>query len=296
MDRPFRFGVLVSRFDPAVDLRDLGQRAEALGYSTVLVNDHLVDQPAPLLALLAIANATDSLRVGTLVLNAALRTPLVLARELALLDLLSDGRLEVGLGAGWDEREHCSAGVPFASAGERVALVGELLTALELLWGGGEVSFPGTQVRLDRAQCLPLPLQRPGPPIALPLSGPRMIQLAARHSGIVDIPGRGTSAAETRSRLRYFQMKAGTRVQDVEIAKVLAGVGPDVNRLEPAAGRSWAIEHGASSDLPSILVGGQQTMIDTLLNRREELGISYVIVPAAAMDAFAPLIGELGKE
>ena len=156
MDRPFRFGVLVSRFDPAVDLRDLGQRAEALGYSTVLVNDHLVDQPAPLLALLAIANATDSLRVGTLVLNAALRTPLVLARELALLDLLSDGRLEVGLGAGWDEREHCSAGVPFASAGERVALVGELLTALELLWGGGEVSFPGTQVRLDRAQCLPL--------------------------------------------------------------------------------------------------------------------------------------------
>lgn len=96
--------------------------------------------------------------------------------------------------------------------------------------------------------------------------------------------------------MRYFQMKAGTRVQDVEIAKVLAGVGPDVNRLEPAAGRSWAIEHGASSDLPSILVGGQQTMIDTLLNRREELGISYVIVPAAAMDAFAPLIGELGKE
>lgn len=285
----FRFGVQLSELPSKADLPTLARRAEELGYSTFLVMDHLDGNPAPLLTLLAVADATTHLRIGTLVLNPAFRVPLMLARELALLDVLSGGRLEVGLGAGWDERDYQAAGIRYPTPAQRLRLVGELLPVLESLWIGRETTASGPEVRLDRARCAPLPVQQPRPPILLPLSGPKMIRLAAQHADIVDIPGRGTTAGEAVRRVQDLARLTADRPDRIEVSKAIAGLGPDVRRLEPESGRRWAERNRADPELPSMLVGGRATMVDTLRQRRNDLRISYVIVPIEAMETFAPV-------
>src|SRR5574342_592324 len=183
--RPFRFGVIHEEPQhPSVWASHL-RRVEDLGFATFLVRDHFVadfcgDQPAPLVALAHAAALTTRLRVGTLVLAVDYRHPVMLAKEAATLDLLSGGRLELGLGAGWLRREYAGAGIPFDSAGTRIERLEETIRILDGLFGDGPFSFAGKHFRVTELEGYPKPAQRPRPPLLIGGGRRRGLTLAGR--------------------------------------------------------------------------------------------------------------------
>src|SRR5215211_9239903 len=190
--RPFRFGVIGEAITSRERLLDAPRRAEALGYSTLLLRDHFVaepfgDQLAPMVALTAAAGATRTLRVGTLVLDNDYRHPVLLAKEAATLDLLSGGRFELGLGAGWLREEYVSAGMPFDPAGVRVGRMEESLRLLKGLFSGESVTFAGEHYAVTGLESFPRPVQRPHPPLMIGAGSRRMLGIAGREADIVGI-------------------------------------------------------------------------------------------------------------
>src|ERR1700674_1128353 len=141
--RPFRFGVQEHRASSAKEWKKKARQAESLGYSALYLPDHFSDQLGPIAALMAAADATTKLRVGSLVFDNDYRHPVVLAKEAATLDLLSDGRFDLGLGAGWLASDYEQAGIPFEGAGTRIARMEEALQIIKGLFAGGPFSFAG---------------------------------------------------------------------------------------------------------------------------------------------------------
>jgi probable F420-dependent oxidoreductase len=182
---PFRFGLQLITADSRAALVDRARRAEDLGFDVVQTADHLDEVLPPLLTLATVAGATTTLRLGTLVVNNDLRHPVVLAREAAALDLLSDGRLELGVGAGHSEPEYRSAGLPFDRPGVRIARLGESLTLLDGLLRGDEVTLAGDHYAVTGARVHPRPVQGPRPPLLVGGGGPRLLALAARTADVV---------------------------------------------------------------------------------------------------------------
>ncbi|HEX2048294.1 MAG TPA: LLM class flavin-dependent oxidoreductase [Acidimicrobiales bacterium] len=171
------------------------QTAEALGFGSVWLSDHLFLDIArygalggdhgcfdPLVSLAAIARRTSTVRLGTLTLCVPLRPATVLAKALATLDVVSGGRLTVGLGAGWYEPELLAAGLELERPGVRLARLAESVQVVRGMFGGGPFSFDGEYERADKARCLPRPLQRPAPPIWVGGKGERLVELAGRHA------------------------------------------------------------------------------------------------------------------
>src|SRR5229473_8319904 len=159
--RPFRFGVSVHQARSKEEWVATAQKAEALGYSTMLMPDHLGDQFAPVPALLAAAEATHTLRIGSYVFDNDFRHPVMLAREAATLDLLSGGRLELGLGAGWQRAEYEQAGIPYEPAGVRISRMEEALHIIKGLFADGPLSFSGNYYMVADLEGYPKPVQRP---------------------------------------------------------------------------------------------------------------------------------------
>src|SRR5262245_46989499 len=167
-DRPFRFATGTNRLRDPAALAEHARTAEAMGFSSMLMADHLGDQLAPLIAMTAVAQATTRLRVGTFVLNNDLRHPAVLAQELASLDLLSGGRVEIGLGAGWNVPEYTASGLPFDGHAVRFARMSESVRILKgLLSGADPVSFEGVHYRITDMAAVPKPVQKPHPPLLI---------------------------------------------------------------------------------------------------------------------------------
>ena len=190
--RRFRFGVIGESTGTATALVDRARHAEDLGYSTFLLRDHFVGEPfghqlAPLIALTAAATATTTIRLGTLVLANDNRHPVMLAKEAATLDVVSGGRLELGLGAGWLRSEYEAAGIPFDAPGERVRRLGESIHLLKSLFDGSPVTFDGLHYRVTGLDSFPRPVQRPRPPLLVGAGSPRMLRLAGREADIVGI-------------------------------------------------------------------------------------------------------------
>lgn len=279
---PVRFGLLLSAEGSAARVPDVARRAEDGGYSTLLVPDHFDDQPAPLLALAAAAATTSTLRLGTLVLNQLVRPAALLGKELATLDELSGGRLEVGLGAGWHEPDAVAVGGRLDGPGERIASLGRLIERLIALWAGDAAGPGGPVIR-------PRPVQRPHPPLVLPLTGPRMTRLAARVASTVEIMGRTISEDEVRTRVQRLAAAAGDRFASIELAKTVAVCGRSMEDAEPRDVAARVASAGGPA-LPSVLVGDMGEVCDEIARRREALGISYWIVPEAAMALFTPVI------
>src|SRR6516165_3831957 len=146
--RPFRFLATVDDFPSFAELTSLARKAEAVGCSTLVVPDHLIGQYAAIPLLAAVAAVTERLRVGTFVLNVCLRHPAVLAQDLATLDTLSGGRLEIGLGAGWNKPEHDAIGIPFEPVGDRIRRLTEVIAILKGCFAGGAFSFSGEHYTL----------------------------------------------------------------------------------------------------------------------------------------------------
>jgi probable F420-dependent oxidoreductase len=183
----FRFGVQEHHAAGAADWREKARRAESLGYSTLYLPDHFSNRPGPIAALMAAAAATSTLRIGSLVFDNDYRHPVVLAKEAATLDLLSDGRLDFGLGAGWLKSDYEKAGIPLDSAGMRIERMEEGLKVIKGLWAGGTFSFSGKHYNVSELEGTPRPVQKPHPPILLGGGGRRMLTLAGREADIVNI-------------------------------------------------------------------------------------------------------------
>jgi len=175
--RPFRFGVQEHGADNAKAWRDKARLVETLGYTTLYLPDHFGDQLSPIAALMSAADATTTLRVGSLVFDNDYRHPVVLAKEAATLDLLSEGRLDFGLGAGWQVSDYEQTGIPFDAPGIRIERMAEALQIIKSFFAGGSVSFTGKHYKVEGVEAAPTPVQKPHPPIVLGGGGKRMLHL-----------------------------------------------------------------------------------------------------------------------
>jgi len=312
--RPFRFGVICERMQSAEEWMTKAQMAEEYGYTTVLIRDHFIrepfgDQLAPLIALMAAASVTRTLRVGSLVLDNDYRHPVMLAKEAATLDLLSEGRFELGMGAGWLRAEYEQAGMVFESAGARVSRLEEAIHVLKGLWDEQPLTFAGKHYTITNLNGFPKPVQRPYPPLLIGAGSKRMLALAGREADIVGILPKalpeGTISEEITERLPETMAQkvawvceaAGERFQELELSMVIAPIFTEQRRQraeELARERGWSgVEAEDVLDMPSIFIGTRDQIVEDLLRRREQYGFSYFVVSDASMEAFAPVVRRL---
>ena len=312
--RPFRFGVICEHMQSAEEWVTKARQAEEYGYSTLLIRDHFIrepfgDQLAPLIALMAAASATKTLRVGSLVLDNDYRHPVMLAKEAATLDLLSGGRFELGIGAGWLRSEYEQAGMVFESAGVRVSRLEEAIQVLKGLFADQPLTFAGDHYTITDLNGFPKPAQRPHPPILVGAGSKRMLALAAREADIVGILPKalpdGTISEEITERLpatltqkvEWVRQAAGERFDELELNMVITPVFSEHRRQRA---EQLAHERGRSGiavedvlDMPSIFIGTPDQMVEDLLRRRERFGFSYFVVSDTSMEAFAPVVSRL---
>ena len=312
--RPFRFGVIGEAITSRERLLDTAHRSEALGYSTLLLRDHFVaepfgDQLAPLVALMAVAGATRTLRVGSLVLNNDYRHPVVLAKEAATLDLLSGGRFELGIGAGWLRDEYERAGMPFDPPAVRVGRLQESLHVLKGLLAGPALTFKGERYTVDGIAGFPVPVQRPHPPILVGAGSRRMLRIAGQEADIVGILPRalpeGTISGElsersperVASKVAWVEEAAEERSRQVELSMVLAvALGTDHRRAAErlAVQEGWGAAAGELVlEMPSVAAGPAERVVEELQVRRDRYGFSYLVVADGDMDTFAPVVERL---
>ncbi len=305
--RAFRFGVVAARARARGDWADLARQAEALGYAVLLAPDHFGELLSPLPALAVAATATTTLRLGTLVCCNDFRHPAVLAQEAATLDLLSDGRFELGLGAGWLRAEYERVGIPFHAPRVRVDRLGESVRIVKGLLAGETVTVTGQHYTVTDLPGLPRPVQQPRPPLLIGGGGRRMLELAAREADIValaprvradgsglDVPD--ASAAALDRKVRWVREAAGARFAAVEL-NLLAFV-TRVTGDRRAEAERVAAQFEAPVDLvletPHLLLGTEDELVVQLEGQRARYGISYVVVFEDSLNAFAPVVARLG--
>jgi probable F420-dependent oxidoreductase len=309
MLRPFRFGVISLETTSGSAWTAFARRAEALGYDILLVADHFAGNPAIGPALAVAASVTTTLRIGTLVWQNDLRHPALVAQEAATLDLLSDGRFECGIGAGGSSpSDYAWTGIPFDPPGIRVSRLEESLTILKGLFGDEPVTFKGEHYTITEYNGLPKPVQRPHPPIFIGGGGPRMLTLAAREANIVGlIPPMIAAGGHFRTeqstsdavaaQIDLVRQAAGDRFPELELNILLQRliVTDDARQASQDVSQEWTpLTPDQILDTPSLLIGTIDAIVDTVRERRERLGISYVVVFAWDMEAFAPVVARLG--
>jgi probable F420-dependent oxidoreductase len=305
--RPFRFGVQASTAADAASWVALARRVESHGYSTLTMPDHFGDQLAPVPALMAAADATTTLRVGALVWDNDYKHPVVLAKELATIDLLSGGRLEIGLGAGWLATDYQQSGITYDSNKVRVDRFEEGLAVIKGALRGEPFSFSGHHYTITDYTGLPKPSQTPLPPILVGGGGRRVLTIAARDADIVGINGNlaagviGPEAIATMTadavdeKVNIVKAAAGSRLSEIElnIRVFLVRVTDD----RPTASQQIAdfvqVDPSLVVESPFTLIGTPAEMVEDLLRRRERWGFSYVIVGADDVESFAPVVAEL---
>ncbi len=306
--RPFRFGVNLRTAGSAGEWADKARKAERLGYSVLLVPDHLAELLAPFPALAAAAAATTRLRVGTGVLNNDFRHPVLTAREAATLDVLSDGRLEVGLGAGHMRSEYEQAGLGFDPGAMRVERLAEAVVIVKRLLEGEPVTHVGRHYRVSGHLLHPRPVQRPRPPVFIGGNAPRLLRVAAKEADIVGLTGiafrdGGTEpdvsdfrAAVVDERVRLVRETAGARLAQLELNALVQRVIVTDDRRKAAHELAARWPSLTADDLlasPYVLVGTVDQMLDDLRARRDRWGISYVMTHEPFMDALAPVVARL---
>jgi probable F420-dependent oxidoreductase len=305
--RRFRFGVQAATATSGPEWAAIARRAEELGYSTLFMPDHFGDQLAPVPALMAAAAATTELRVGALVLDNDYKHPLVLAKELATIDVLSGGRLEVGLGAGWMRTDYEEAGISYDAPATRVDRFEEGLAVITGLFGPEPLTFAGEHYRITGHQGLPKPVQDPRPPVLIGGGLKRMLSIAGRHADIVGInptmPNGAVDAEATLSgtaeltdqKVAWVREAAGDRYDDLEIN--LLNFGCFLTDDRTALAEKLAPAFGLAPDdvlaFPHALVGTADEICEALEERRRRWDASYIVVQHDAMEAMAPVVARL---
>jgi len=305
--QPFRFGVQLERAASGPAWRALVRKVESLGYSTVYMPDHLGDQWAPTVAITAAAEATSTLRVGSLVFDNDYRHPVVLAKEMATLDLLSEGRLEVGLGAGWLRSDYDQAGIAYDDPSVRVARLEESVQIMEALWADGTCTFSGAHYEVTGASGLPRPFRQPRPTLLLGGGGRRVLSFAARHADVVGVNASlraghvGPEVAATvtaerfEERVGWVREAAGDRFDQLElqVLTVFAAITDDRQALAESMAPAFGLEPAAALEVPVAVVGTVDQVCDTLRERRERYGFSFYVLHEPEIEPFAPVVERL---
>ncbi|MGE0136425.1 MAG: TIGR03621 family F420-dependent LLM class oxidoreductase [Ilumatobacteraceae bacterium] len=303
--RRFRFGVeMLGPFD-GMSWADSARRLEQLGYSTLFVPDHFHNGLGPITAMATAAVATTELVVAPMVLACDFRHPAVLARELATIDVLSGGRLEVGLGAGYNPLDYSRSGIGHDPPRVRVDRLIEHTHVLRGLFSDAPFSFSGEHYRIDDLDGTPKPVRPGGPPIIVAGGGSRLLTFAARHADIVGVNPSLPSAPDASTALdalpdaidRKFELVrrvAGDRFDALEITSwtSVAAITDDLSRVRARLHAAFG-DAALALQSPVVLAGSVGQVVDELVRRRERWGYSYVALQADQAEAFAPVVAEL---
>jgi probable F420-dependent oxidoreductase len=318
MDRPpFRFAVQATNAAGGRAWSDTVRKVEDLGYSTLFLADHYLgpgpaqkvahtprQDLAPIAAMAAAAAVTETLRIGCRVFCIDYHVPAVLAKEAATLDLLSDGRLEMGIGAGWSETEYNAMGLTFDRPGRRIAKLAEVIALIKAHWDGEELDFAGQQVQVRGYAGTPRPVQCPHPPIMIGGGGPRMLSFAARAADIVsmssvpfvarDADGLDPQAVAQR-RIDVVRAAAGDRYGqlDIESSPYFTAITDDPEAALAKASSSTGIPIDVLREHPNVMIGSLENIVEMLFSRRESLGVNYVTVQQSQIESFAPVVEKL---
>jgi probable F420-dependent oxidoreductase len=308
--RKFRFAAQLSKApeNSAASWAEQARKAEDLGYSTLLVPDHFGDQLAPVPALMAAADATSELHVGTLVFDNDYRHPVVLAKEAATLDVLSGGRLELGLGAGWMRTDYEESGIAYDPPALRVDRFAEGVAVIAgLLESDAPFSFSGKHYTVTDHHLRPRPLQRPRPPLILGGGGRRVLTIAGQWADIVSINvdlRAGTGGAETapnaspdatRQKIAWVREAAAERFDDIELNCLIgfAIITDEAQNIADAMAPTFGLDPSDALHVPVALIGTLDEMVEELRWRREEYGISYFSIEADCWESLAPVVSRL---
>jgi probable F420-dependent oxidoreductase len=306
-DHKFRFGAQIAQATSAKEWADTARKAEDLGYSTLTLPDHFDDQLAPVPAMMAAAAATTTLRIGTLVFCNDYKHPLILAKEAATMDLLSDGRLELGLGAGWMKKDYEQAGIPYDPPATRVDRFEEAIAIIKGLFADGPLDYRGTHYTISGHEGLPKPVQRPHPPIVIGGGGKRVLSIAARQADIVSVnpnlkEGLGgaetapnITPARTTQKVAWVRDAAGERFDDIELNALIgfAMVTETADSIAEAMAPVFGIPAEDALHVPVCLIGTVDFMVDELRRRRDEWGFSYIGFDGGSWEAMAPVVSRL---
>ncbi len=269
--------------------------------------DHLDDQWAPMVAVTVAAEATTTLRVGTLVLDNDFRHPVVLAKEAATLDIVTGGRFEFGIGAGWMTTDYEQSGITMEKPSVRVDRLAESLAIMRAMWRDGSATFTGAHYCVTDAAGTPVPVTPGGPPLVIGGGGKRILTLAGQYADIVSVVPSLTAghvgpevAAEAvvekyADRVRWVREAAGDRAGELELQcwTVAVQVVPNADEVVASLAPLFELTPDQLRSAPLALIGTVGEITEMLRARREELGFSYIVVHEAEMDALAPVIAEL---
>ena len=300
-DKPFRFGVVFTDDFDAMRWPEIARRLESEGFATLLVADHY-DNPlscGPLIV--AAANATTRLRVGSYVYNNDVRHPALLAKEAATIDVLSGGRMELGIGAGWFKQEYDMVGLSFDPPAIRAARFKESIEIITRLFTGEEVSYQGQHYQISGLKGMPLPIQQPIP-LLIGGGGPSMIRFAAHRANIIgfvprSLPGGGLDAT------KFAAESMDRNIEVLETAVTEAGRidgGPErsilifsiYSSLADVPDDNW-IPRDLVETSPHALVGDADAMADTLVAQRERWGLNYFVCFDTDLEKFIPVVRKL---
>jgi probable F420-dependent oxidoreductase len=302
--RTFRFGVHAAVAPTMSAWRDQARMAEGLGYSTLYVSDHLDAQFGPLVATTVAAEATSTLHVGSVVLNNDLRNPVVLAKEIATLGLAAEGRIEVGLGAGWLRSDYEQAGIEFDEPAVRVDRLAESLAVMKRLWSDGKATFAGRYHTVRDARCDPRPESLPR--VIVGGGSRRILTVAAKQADTVGVNtslASGVNVGDLASQatfdhydrcLTWIRDAAPDRFDTIELqivafaSKVVAS-----RRAAVRTATMLGLPGEDALELPIVLIGTEDELCERLIERRERWGFTNIVVPAEAMESFAPVVARL---
>ncbi len=314
--RPFRFAVQATKATSAAQWRELARSVEDLGYATLFVADHYLgpgpaaragslppQHLAPIAAMATAAAFTETLRVGCRVFCVDYHVPAVLAKEAATIDLLSDGRLEFGIGGGWSDKEYEAMGLTFGPGPQRVKKLEEVVALVKAHWSGEELDVQGEFAVAAGYSGLPHPVQQPHPPIMIGGKGKRVLTFAAREADIVSIStvsfvtddaGR-TPLEEAARRWGVVRDAAGERLAelDIEGSPFFTEVTDDVDAAVERVARMLRIPTEGLLDHPNVLIGSVDAVVERLQERRERFGVNYVSVQQRELERFAPVVDRL---
>lgn len=305
--RPFRFGALVAQVLPRAALHETARRLEGSGFSTMLMTDHLGEERMSAVpALVSAASATSSLRVGSIVLNNDLRHPAVLASEIATADIVTDGRFELGIGAGWEKEDYDRAGIRLDSAKVRINRLEESLIILKNYFTEDVLNFSGDYYQVADMPTVPRAVQKPNPPILVGGGGRRILTVAGRHADIIGVhlpaklDGSGqdftsSTPADVEKRISWIKDAAGERMESIELCQnVFAMIVTDDRRAAArAVTQRFELTEEVALSSPYFLLGSRNEIVDQLRENRTRFGISYLIIPGRLVEPMAPIVESL---
>lgn len=306
-NRPFRFGIQLTKPIEGTTWAETARRVEAMGFSSLHLPDHFGDQFAPLPAMAAAAAVTTELRVGTLVFDNDYRHPLVLAKDLATLDVIAEGRVEFGIGSGWMLSDYEQSGISYDAPKVRVDRFVEAVEIIKQCFAGEPFSFQGEYYTITDYEAFPKPFTPGGPKLLIGGGMPRMLKFAARNADIVGInptiasgaidadAARDAAADRFDAKVEIVRAAAGDRMDDIELNALVfvAAVTDDPNGVADMVAPMFGVERDLVLESPSVVVGTVDGISDELHRRRERWGLSYTIFQADALESIAPVVARL---